>query len=131
MQQLEQLSQEHDDEAAAQQLSPAHGRMYNRSPAKKAEISRQEEFWDCPICGRAQPADDRALNAHVDLCLSRQAIREVAREGSNSDIESGRGGEVRRSAAPSGRKRGRPGSDGRRQADGGRLRKKPFFAARK
>lgn len=36
--------------------------------------------WDCPICGRPQLADDRVFNDHVDLCLSRQTIREVVED---------------------------------------------------
>ncbi|KAJ5895669.1 hypothetical protein N7495_007360 [Penicillium taxi] len=38
--------------------------------------------WECPICGRSQAADDRAFNSHVDLCLSRQTIREVIQDES-------------------------------------------------
>ncbi|KAF2402791.1 DNA/RNA polymerase [Trichodelitschia bisporula] len=37
------------------------------------------ESWACPICNRPQPADERALNEHIDLCLSRETIREVVR----------------------------------------------------
>ncbi|KAJ6018283.1 hypothetical protein N7451_001662 [Penicillium sp. IBT 35674x] len=38
--------------------------------------------WDCPICGRAQTADDRVFNDHVDFCLSRQTIREAIQDSS-------------------------------------------------
>ncbi|KAF7547449.1 hypothetical protein G7Z17_g7723 [Cylindrodendrum hubeiense] len=37
----------------------------------------EEELWDCPICGRPQTADERAFNEHIDLCLSRQTIRDA------------------------------------------------------
>ncbi|KAI6963089.1 hypothetical protein KC318_g12304, partial [Hortaea werneckii] len=33
--------------------------------------------WNCPICNLPQPSDERALNAHLDSCLSRQTIREI------------------------------------------------------
>ncbi|CAI4214504.1 unnamed protein product [Parascedosporium putredinis] len=33
--------------------------------------------WDCPVCARPQPADERLFNEHMDLCLSRQTIREA------------------------------------------------------
>ncbi|KAI0402878.1 hypothetical protein F4802DRAFT_574144 [Xylaria palmicola] len=36
-----------------------------------------EQWWDCPICARPQPADERRFNDHLDSCLSRQAIRDT------------------------------------------------------
>ncbi|KAJ2978435.1 hypothetical protein NUW58_g7499 [Xylaria curta] len=36
-----------------------------------------EQLWDCPICARPQPADERRFNDHLDSCLSRQAIRDT------------------------------------------------------
>ncbi|SPO06166.1 related to DNA polymerase IV, DNA-damage-inducibile protein dinP [Cephalotrichum gorgonifer] len=38
------------------------------------------EFWDCPICFRPQPASERLLNEHIDLCLSRQTIRDAVQD---------------------------------------------------
>ncbi|KAJ5810710.1 uncharacterized protein N7503_002928 [Penicillium pulvis] len=43
--------------------------------------------WDCPICGRAQTADDRVFNDHVDFCLSRQTIREAIQDSSETPEE--------------------------------------------
>lgn len=54
---LEKLSQEVTDETAGQ--------------------GDQPRYFDCPICLRPQLADDKALNDHVDFCLSRQAIKEA------------------------------------------------------
>ncbi|KAI2638342.1 hypothetical protein GGS21DRAFT_434089 [Xylaria nigripes] len=34
-----------------------------------------EQVWDCPICERPQPADERCFNNHLDSCLSRETIR--------------------------------------------------------
>ncbi|KAJ6151677.1 hypothetical protein N7470_006805 [Penicillium chermesinum] len=42
--------------------------------------------WDCPICGRPQIADDRTFNDHVDFCLSRQTIREVVQDTSETAL---------------------------------------------
>ena len=36
------------------------------------------EAWPCPICGFPQVAQDREFNDHIDYCLSRQTIKEVA-----------------------------------------------------
>lgn len=41
----------------------------------------EPEWWDCPICERPQVADEKRFNDHIDLCLSRQAIRETIQEG--------------------------------------------------
>ena len=63
----------------------------NPSPNQGAPESEPEEWWDCPICGRPQACDERVFNEHIDLCLSRQTIREAAqadelgRPGSSSN----------------------------------------------
>ncbi|KEF62212.1 DNA polymerase kappa subunit [Exophiala aquamarina CBS 119918] len=56
--------------------SPAkHGRLPN---AQKVTVSVQEgQIWDCPICQVPQPANDKDFNDHIDLCLSRQTIKEA------------------------------------------------------
>ncbi|KAI1173600.1 impB/mucB/samB family protein [Nemania sp. FL0916] len=36
-----------------------------------------EQWWDCPICARPQPADERRFNDHLDSCLSKQTIRDT------------------------------------------------------
>ncbi|KAK7525556.1 DNA-directed polymerase-like protein kappa [Phyllosticta citriasiana] len=73
--------QEHGEGGQDQtpQTSPGikHGRQFN---AAAKEEQQQEQLWDCPICMRPQPAKDRALNEHIDFCLSRDAIRETVRE---------------------------------------------------
>ena len=42
---------------------------------------RPQPRWTCPICGRPQEASDKEFNAHVDLCLSRGAIKEAVAGG--------------------------------------------------
>ncbi|KAI1357666.1 hypothetical protein F5Y08DRAFT_323792 [Xylaria arbuscula] len=41
------------------------------------EVEKVEQWWDCPICSRPQPADERRFNDHLDSCLSRQTIRDT------------------------------------------------------
>lgn len=38
-----------------------------------------DKWWDCPICGRPQSADERRFNDHIDSCLSRQTIRDTVK----------------------------------------------------
>lgn len=52
--------------------------------AEQAADSKAEEMWDCPICSLPQAAEDRSFNAHIDGCLSRQAIREIVRTTSSA-----------------------------------------------
>lgn len=64
------------------------------------------EPWYCPICSRPQPPEERLLNEHIDLCLSRQTIRDAlqdqARPGTASDSPGSTSAD-----AGTGRKRGR------------------------
>ncbi|KAK0610409.1 hypothetical protein B0T17DRAFT_500493 [Bombardia bombarda] len=48
----------------------------NNQPASPPE----EVWWDCPICSRPQAADERPFNEHIDLCLSRQTIRDTVQK---------------------------------------------------
>ena len=80
------------------------------SPLEKQ--GRKEEAFFCPICGLAQPKDDRALNDHIDICLSRQTIKEVVNEASPLASGSSGGGmeasvRVRRSESRGKENRGR------------------------
>lgn len=93
--------------------------------------SPKEQFWDCPICGRPQPADDRALNEHIDLCLSRQTIKEAVRNTSslegaaNSDSEIGKTIQLPLSVAS--KKRGRPRRQSRPEMER-TIKRKAFFS---
>jgi DNA polymerase kappa len=55
-----------------------HGKEIAPNPTAEAASVAEEEWWDCPICNRPQAADERLFNEHIDLCLSRQTIREAA-----------------------------------------------------
>ncbi|RFU30891.1 hypothetical protein B7463_g5449, partial [Scytalidium lignicola] len=70
---LESLSQQ--DEA---DFRRRHGKEILPNPKKSPEP--EEEFWDCPICLRPQSANEKEFNEHIDLCLSRQTIRDAVQE---------------------------------------------------
>jgi DNA polymerase kappa len=81
MEELERLSQEHENNGGggADWHEPFGRYKFNSAPPtpEKAAVKAQEEMWNCPICAVPQPAEDREFNAHIDLCLSRQTIREA------------------------------------------------------
>ena len=109
-------SQEDIDEANRRRK---HGReiLPNPSPRKAgpSPAKVEPEAWACPICGLPQVAQDREFNDHIDFCLSRQTIREAAKDtttpGSRNGSGSENGGVKRKGAAIS----------------GGEARKKLFF----
>ncbi|RKU41275.1 hypothetical protein DL546_000436 [Coniochaeta pulveracea] len=60
-----------------------HGKEIRPNPTPKKtndELPVEEEWWDCPICNRPQAAEERQFNEHIDLCLSRQAIRDTVQQ---------------------------------------------------
>ncbi|KAI9708807.1 MAG: hypothetical protein M1820_003762 [Bogoriella megaspora] len=73
MNEIEALSQElqNDDEVTN------HEQEQN---AKKGESAQQVQYWACPICATPQEANDASFNAHIDFCLSRQTIRDAAKD---------------------------------------------------
>lgn len=75
MEMLESLSQEIDKRRR-------HGKEIVPNPKKEA--TPEEEWWDCPICSRPQAANEKEFNEHIDLCLSRQTIRDAVQETSES-----------------------------------------------
>ncbi|CAJ2500132.1 Uu.00g029850.m01.CDS01 [Anthostomella pinea] len=59
-----------------------HGKEIVPNPKKEPQPQEQEDWWDCPICSRPQPTDERLFNDHIDLCLSRQTIRDAVQKDS-------------------------------------------------
>lgn len=49
---------------------------------KEKSPDSEPEWWDCPICCRPQAPNERTFNEHIDLCLSRQTIRDAVQEDS-------------------------------------------------
>ncbi|KAI1375490.1 IMS-domain-containing protein [Hypoxylon crocopeplum] len=62
-----------------------HGKEIVPNPKRAAPAEESEEWWDCPICSRPQPRDERLFNEHIDLCLSRQTIRDTVQQGYGLD----------------------------------------------
>ncbi|KAJ5573298.1 hypothetical protein VI817_008091 [Penicillium citrinum] len=50
-------------------------------------VTKPPAQWECPICSRPQPADDREFNDHVDFCLSRQTIREATQDTHSTTVD--------------------------------------------
>jgi DNA polymerase kappa len=83
----------------------------NPTPKKKDQPQAEEEWWDCPICSRPQAADARQFNEHIDLCLSRQAIRDtVQQEALSSESSTPESSKKPRIVVE--KKRGRPSHGG-------------------
>jgi DNA polymerase kappa len=122
MAEMERLSQEQEQVGKEEQQLLAAG------PALERPASPKEQFWDCPICQRPQPAEEKALNEHIDLCLSRQTIRDVIKD--SAEVEGAASGEERQ--APTlpishGKKRGRPKGTDKADIQKGSKRK-AFFS---
>jgi len=106
----------------------AHGKAIIPNPVpsnmENASTVEEELFWSCPICSRPQPADDKAFNEHIDLCLSRQTIQDVVKATSTDEIipEMKRNNSIPEKS--SSKKRGRPTKD----AEIDRAQKKLFFS---
>lgn len=165
MNELERLSQEKDangsnpltaqEELEAANRRHKHGRaiLPNPDPAYRGPNSSvgfqkpatnyvppakdEEPFWPCPICARPQSTNDKDFNEHIDFCLSKQTIKEAARETSPSPpaVEKppldGRGKENSSgNGSGSGSGRGRPKGKRKSEAVGERGNKRLFFGLR-
>ncbi|KAK6215120.1 impB/mucB/samB family protein [Colletotrichum tabaci] len=96
-----------------------HGKEIQPNPVREYAPVK-DEMWDCPICNRPQAPDERQFNEHIDLCLSRQTIREAVhqdvgpapvRRSTTPDMKKVKvGGEKKRGRPPA-----RPASDDPRQ----------------
>jgi DNA polymerase kappa len=100
------------DQAASEEpeTAPArsHGKEITPNP-KRAQEPPPEQWWDCPICSRPQPAEERQFNDHIDLCLSRQTIREAVQADGVSECASPQAPEVKKPRSQE-RKRARTAS---------------------
>ncbi|KAK6604041.1 impB/mucB/samB family protein [Botrytis cinerea] len=59
-----------------------HGKEIVPNPKPKDGAVVKEEWWDCPVCQRPQATNEKEFNEHIDLCLSRQTIRDAVQETS-------------------------------------------------
>ncbi|KAK4452129.1 DNA-directed polymerase [Podospora aff. communis PSN243] len=74
----EQLVESREGSSGAESPYRRHGKEIIPNPKKEASV--EDELWDCPICGRPQPADERQFNDHIDLCLSRKTILDTVQQ---------------------------------------------------
>ncbi|KXJ86257.1 impB/mucB/samB family protein [Microdochium bolleyi] len=85
-----------------------HGKEIMPNPKRKATSVEEEPWWDCPICGRPQSTDEKVFNEHIDLCLSRQAIRDTVQvESARSPTPGSDVPDAKRSKLADKKKRGR------------------------
>jgi DNA polymerase kappa len=93
-----------------------HGKEIQPNPKKASLPQQEEEWWDCPICNRPQAADERQFNEHIDLCLSRQTIRDAVQGDASNDNTAARTTtptpDVKRPKTSGDKKRGRPPASG-------------------
>ena len=72
------------------------------------------EYWDCPVCNRPISAEDATFNTHIDMCLSRQTIKDVVKDDisstktENAELKSAVHNKNTATTVPSGGSRGRP-----------------------
>jgi DNA polymerase kappa len=71
---------EGDEDPGPISSSRRHGKEIVPNPTSEQPAAAEEELWDCPVCARPQPADERQFNEHIDLCLSRRAIRDTVQQ---------------------------------------------------
>lgn len=119
MDEVEALSQEHEE------TRYAHGQIRNASYAKSPGPATDDktEVWACPVCSRPQVADDRAFNDHIDFCLSKGTIQDVAKEGT-----SGSSPQINSSWTPlASKKRGRSSTTGILSDEAAKQKKRLFF----
>ncbi|RYP90802.1 hypothetical protein DL770_003063 [Monosporascus sp. CRB-9-2] len=106
----------------------SHGKEIVPNP-KRSSPEKEDDWWDCPICSRPQPTDERLFNDHIDLCLSRQAIRDtVQRESTQSPAPRPEIPEAKRpKTAGDRRKKGRPSNSACPSGSADPRQKKLFF----
>ncbi|QDS68589.1 hypothetical protein FKW77_000709 [Venturia effusa] len=109
-----------EDMAEVERLSQQE--LIDNTPTEQISTPK-EQFWDCPICQRPQPADERALNEHIDACLSRETIKEVVKEDMPA-VEIARTTQKTPSTMQ-GKKRARPKESEESLKSG---KRKPFFS---
>jgi len=129
MNEIEALSQTDDIQHDQSPHRYAHGKevLPNPIPSGPAATELEEEnTWSCPICSRPQPANDKAFNEHIDLCLSRQTIEEAVRASSTRESTPSVRRESSLQEKSVSKKRGRPPKS--ESADTGHAQKKLFFS---
>lgn len=68
--------------ATVRELGPSVGFQKPETGYVKPFEPKEERPWTCPICARPQPASEKDFNDHIDFCLSKQTIKEAAKDAS-------------------------------------------------
>ncbi|KAL6794304.1 hypothetical protein J3E68DRAFT_368895 [Trichoderma sp. SZMC 28012] len=74
---LDNVPREHEGEEDEMLQDRRHGKEIVPNPPPERGAQPEEDWWECPICLRPQAANERQFNEHIDLCLSRQTIRDA------------------------------------------------------
>jgi len=109
----------------------AHANMQNAGEDGQSDIcvKKEEEMWDCPVCGLAQVAEERSFNAHIDTCLSKGAIKEVIQDSKLLEMDSPKPVRVMAVDNTTDKKRRRSGqSTLSREVSAEKRVKRPFFS---
>jgi DNA polymerase kappa len=121
---LERLSQEHENVQSAVAAPEFHepfgrykyGSLPSSPPKPKDTAKDQEQFWNCPICLVPQPANDKAFNDHIDICLSRKTIKEAVADAAISGTANSEAEMTNRPRSAAGKRKAAIGAgDDRRQ----------------
>ena len=81
------LQEKQDEMNDLEQLSQEAMVSVPTTESESQPIAETPVQWECPICSRPRPADDREFNDHVDFCLSRQTIREATQDTHSSTLD--------------------------------------------
>lgn len=68
--------------ATVRELGPSVGFQKPATGYVKPVEPKEEKPWTCPICARPQSASEKDFNDHIDFCLSKQTIKEAAKDTS-------------------------------------------------
>lgn len=119
---LESLSQKIEEQQKMQQSHTVNAKREKPSVEEEEEEEKEDEsqqWWDCPICRRPQTPDEKSFNEHIDLCLSRQTIRDALQETSAlGSVGPGSDSETAATAVP--QKRARLQDRGKEKSAGAR-----------
>ncbi len=74
---LDNATHENEGEEDEMLQDRRHGKEIVPNPPPERGAQPEEDWWECPICLRPQAANERQFNEHIDLCLSRQTIRDA------------------------------------------------------
>ena len=116
--------------ATARELGPSVGFQKPATGYVKPVEQKDEKPWTCPICARPQLAEEKEFNDHIDFCLSKGTIKEVAKEKGREGEAVKVGVEGKENGVFGGRSNGRGRSRGKRKGEGDRAprgNKKLFF----